>query len=107
MNADTTKFHSEQEKNPNGDYSNTTTIKNANGTQEELSNTKSTSNHWRDKGTTSTITRSHTIDLNGLGNKQNVELKEKTETSPDGSKKTTFTKKVSSPSVTENSKVVN
>ena len=101
MNKKTTEGHEEHVAKKNGDYSDSAEVKHADGTVEMDSGEKTTSNHWTDKGKTTTTTREHTVDPKGLMNKQHVQVQEKVVDNGDGTKSKTVTKKVNGDTVSE------
>ena len=102
---DKTEVKSESTDNSNGDYSDSKTTKQANGTIEQESDKKSTKGHWTDKGKAVTTTRTHSMDPKGLGNKQSAEVTEKVDTHPNGDKTTTTTKSINGKTVSEDMNV--
>lgn len=84
-----------------GNFKDSLKVEHANGTVEEETVKKKTAGHLLNDGTTTTTTRSKMVDPKGLGNKRTSEVKEKTETNPDGSFKKSVTKKVNGDTVSE------
>lgn len=105
MNKDSVEKHSEQETSPNGDYSNSDTVRHADGSLEEVKSKQTTSNHWTDKGKDTTTTYSHTVDPKGLGNKASVEVTEKENVSPGKAGVASITTKVNGDTISREVKV--
>ena len=92
LNKTSATSHSERDSSANGDYSDTKTTKHADGTKDVNTKSRETTNHWLNKGKTTTTTVGRSVDPKGLGNKEKSEIEEKVETNSDGSEKTTVTK---------------
>jgi hypothetical protein len=105
MNKKTAKLHSETKVKPNGDYAESNTLKDENGTEEVETAQKKTSKHWTDNGQTTTVTKTHSVDPEGLGNKEKKVITKKVDTNPDGTKKVTVTKKVNGDTVSDETSV--
>ena len=102
MNEQVSETHTERRAEPNGDFSNSTTVHHANGTDEKELDSKSTAKHWTNKGKTTTTSSKHIVDPKGLGNKHDHETREVVETNPDGSEKKTNTEEIDGNVVSEN-----
>lgn len=106
MNKTTAKTQVERTVEPDGDYSESKTIKHADGTEEKISEERSTAKHLLNSGKTTTTTQTRSTDPAGLGNKVTVEVEESIERNPDGTVKKTVSKNVNGETVAEE-KVVN
>jgi hypothetical protein len=104
LHTQTITTHTEQEIEDNGDFVESSTVNDANGTEKSEANSKETSNHWTDKGKTVKTKKSISVDPKGLGNKQKVEIDEKVVTHPDGSEERTVIKEVNGTTVSEEMK---
>ena len=105
MNKKTIKKHSEHKLSPNGDYSDSVSVKEVNGTVENSSSQKKTSKNWTNKGETVTTTHSESVDPKGLGNKQSKKDIEKDDINPNGTEKKTVTNEVNGETISKDLEV--
>lgn len=105
MNEKSAIVQTEREKKENGDFTNSNTIKKADGTEVKESLDKSTASHWTDKGKTTTTTHSKSVDPIGLGNKRTEEVEKKVITNSKGVEEINVTKKIDGETVFEEKKV--
>ncbi|MBX7138918.1 MAG: hypothetical protein K1X83_13160 [Oligoflexia bacterium] len=101
VNKQVASRHYERKAGSDGDVKEKAEYQHPDGTSEELSASKTTSEHLLDSGKTVTKTHARVVDPKGLGNKQEVEVTEKTEINPDGSKRTTVSREVNGDTVSE------
>ena len=100
--ADATTSHSSRSEGANGDYSESDDSTDSAGNTIKHENSKSTSKHWTNKGTTVTSKQVKKTEPSH-GKAQTEENEEVTDTNPDGSTSREVTKKVNGNTVSEES----
>ncbi len=94
MNKESVHESAEKVVEPDGDFSESETIRHADGTLEVNSLEKKTRNHITNAGKTITKTETRSLDPKGLGNKETRTLEEKEVINPDGSSVKTQTEEL-------------
>jgi len=107
LNTTSVDSRSARMRKPDGDYSDSKTVKHADGSSESVAVSKNSAKHWTNDGKTTTTSTTRTLDPVGLGNKQTSEVTETVERNPDGSGSRKITSELNGETVSEETKPLN